>query len=202
MANNQTVSREVMLLNVRLSFPELWTAKHIVDPKTKQPTGEAKFRATFLLDKEQDKEQIRSIWNILTEMMKERYGANMTKAAMKHWPLRDGAEKPDIEGYGDGVMFIAANSTRRPIVVDRFRNPVVETDKQAPYSGCYVNAMVQFWTQEYMGGKQINTGLNVVQFWQDGQAFSGVKADLNQLPCADGSGAPTGDGGAIDDCPV
>lgn len=201
MAGN-TVTREVILTNVRLSFADLWKAKAIVDPKTQQPAGEPKFRATLLLDKDEHKELIRHVWTELTAMMKERYGEKMTKAALKHWPLREGAEKPEMEGYGDQVMFIAANSPRRPVVVGLAKQPVVEGDPQAPYSGCYVHAKVQFWTQEYMGGKQINTSLVAVMFARDGQPFSGAKFSVDEFPDGDPATAGATEEFQGDDCPV
>lgn len=202
MANNQTVTRDVMLTNVRLSFASLEKPTAITNPATKQPQGEAKFRATFLLDTttEEGKQQFRTLWSTVTGMMQERYGPNVKKDHLKHWPIRDGAEKSEIEGYGAGVFFIAANSARRPIIVGSARQNLAPGDTQFPYSGCYVNAKVQFWTQEYMGGKQINTGLVAVQFVRDGEPFSGVKFDVNEFP--DGDPGATSSGAPVDDCPI
>lgn len=51
---------------------------------------------------------------------------------------------------------------------------VQEGGRDAPYSGCYVNAKVRFWAQdddEY--GKRINCSIEAVQFKEDGEAFGG-----------------------------
>lgn len=176
MAKN-TVTREIILTDVRLSFADLFKARVIgTDPQQKQ---EPKFRASFLLDTKEHAQQIQTVINLLTEIKKEAFpGYNGT---LKHQPLRNGNEKPDTEGYGDGVMFISASSTRRPVVVNRAKVPVQEGDKEAPYSGCFVDAKIQFWSQVFGGGRQINASLVAVRFVRDGEAFSGVNFDASEF---------------------
>jgi hypothetical protein len=42
-----------------------------------------------------------------------------------------------------------------------------------PYSGCYVNAVIELWAQDNKFGKRINASLMGVQFLRDGQRLSG-----------------------------
>ena len=42
-----------------------------------------------------------------------------------------------------------------------------------PYAGCYVNAVLEFWAQDNKFGKRVNATLMGVQFFRDGDAFSG-----------------------------
>ena len=56
---------------------------------------------------------------------------------------------------------------------DQLRNELVESSGK-PYSGCYVNAIIECWAQDNKEfGKRINFGLKGVQFLRDGDAFSG-----------------------------
>ena len=60
----------------------------------------------------------------------------------------------------------------RPLVVDADKSPLVAEDGK-PYSGCYVNASVELWPQDNNYGKRVNATLMGVQFFRDGESFSG-----------------------------
>jgi hypothetical protein len=56
-------------------------------------------------------------------------------------------------------------------VLDRDKTPLVQADGR-PYSGCYVNASVEFYAYDN-NGKGIAATLKGVQFFKDGDAFTG-----------------------------
>ena len=53
--------------------------------------------------------------------------------------------KPGEEAYA-GNLYISSNGKKRPTIIDGDRTPLVEADGR-PYSGCYVNAIVDIWAQ-------------------------------------------------------
>jgi hypothetical protein len=57
-------------------------------------------------------------------------------------------------------------------VIDRDKSPLTAEDGK-PYSGCYVNCSLELWAQDNSYGKRINAQLGGVQFFKDGDAFSG-----------------------------
>ena len=57
-------------------------------------------------------------------------------------------------------------------MIDVNKSPLTEQHGK-PYSGCYVNAFVEFWTQDNNYGKRVNATLLGVQFYRDGESFSG-----------------------------
>jgi hypothetical protein len=57
-------------------------------------------------------------------------------------------------------------------VIDRDKTPLTSADGR-PYAGCFVNASVELWAQDNNFGKRINASLRGVQFFKDGDAFSG-----------------------------
>jgi hypothetical protein len=63
----------------------------------------------------------------------------------------------------------------QPPVVDRNKRAVREGQREYPYGGCYVNALVSFWAQRLSAGygPRINCNLLAVQFSRDGETFSG-----------------------------
>ena len=71
-------------------------------------------------------------------------------------------------------MFVAAKNKNRPLVIDRDRSILAESDGK-PYAGCYVNAKVSFWAQDNQYGKRINCSLLGVQFVEHGDSFTGAR---------------------------
>ena len=78
--------------------------------------------------------------------------------------------KPGQPEYA-GLYFVTGNNSQRFTIVDGNRNPLVEKDGK-PYSGCYVNAMINIWAQDNKFGKRINATIRGVQFLRDGEAFT------------------------------
>ena len=75
------------------------------------------------------------------------------------------------DGFADMFTLNASNKTR-PLALDRDKSQLSAADGR-PYSGCYVNASVEFWAQDNEYGKKINATLKGVQFVRDGDAFGG-----------------------------
>jgi hypothetical protein len=68
------------------------------------------------------------------------------------------------------------------LVIDRDKTPLAESDNR-PYSGCYVNCIIELWAQNNAYGKRINANLLAVQFYKDGQPFgdAGANASVNDF---------------------
>jgi hypothetical protein len=154
-------------INGRLSFPNLFTAKSIND-------SEPKFGAAFLIDKEKGKATLDALNTTIRAVAAEKWPKGMPKGVKVC--LHEGSEK-EYDGYDESVMFISASSKKRPVVVNRLRQPVAEGDAQCPYAGCYVNAVVNLWAQDNQFGKRINASLEAVQFVKDGSAFGEAPVD-------------------------
>lgn len=175
----------IKIQNARLSFPELFTAKKNDEDPTKKP----KFAATFILDKTANAAEIAEIKKGIQQVLN---GENKGQAlGPSRVCLRDGAEKPQVDGYGAGVMFVAARTSRRPQVVGRRREPLSETDGKI-YPGCYVNGIIELWWQnDPKYGKRVNASLSVVQFVKDGTAFG--EGSVNVEEALDDLGDENGD---------
>lgn len=89
-------------------------------------------------------------------------------------PLRDGdLERPDDEAYADSY-FINTNATRRPGVVDKALNEIL--DPEEVYSGCYGRASINFYAFNQNGNKGIACGLNNLQKLEDGEPLGGGRS--------------------------
>ena len=154
----------IVLKNVRLSFPQIWT------PKAFQAGQEPRFNANFLLDKDADADQIAKLEAAINAVAEEKWKGKIPKGLKLC--LGDGEEK-DYDGY-DGAMFVSASTKVRPVIVDQKKRPLAEEDGK-PYAGCYVNAAISLWAQDNQWGKRVNATLDAIQFVKDGESFGGKK---------------------------
>lgn len=159
---------KIKLNNVRLAFPTLFEAK------TVNGEGKAAFSATFLIDPANP--QVRTINAAIEAVAKEKWGAKadaMLKAMRvgDKVCLHDGDLKANYDGF-PGSLFISARNPARPTVVDADKTPLVEADGK-PYAGCYVHAVLELWAQDNNYGKRVNATLMGVQFFRDGDSFTG-----------------------------
>lgn len=85
-------------------------------------------------------------------------------------PLRDGDDERSDDPAFENCYFINANSNRKPSIVDRDLNPIME--KEEFYSGCYGRASINFYAFNVQS-KGIATGLNNLQKLEDGEMLAG-----------------------------
>lgn len=85
-------------------------------------------------------------------------------------PLRDGDDERADDPAFENCYFINANSNRKPSIVDRDLNPIME--KEEFYSGCYGRASINFYAFN-VTSKGIAAGLNNLQKLEDGEMLAG-----------------------------
>ena len=85
--------------------------------------------------------------------------------------LHSGDLKANYDGF-EGMLYISARNSLRPLVIDVNKSPLTGEDGK-PYAGCYVNASLELWAQDNNYGKRINATLMGVQFYKDGESFTG-----------------------------
>ena len=86
-------------------------------------------------------------------------------------PLRDGDEERGDDPAFEGMMFINANSNRKPAIVDKELNPIMSQDEF--YSGCYGRISVNFYGYNYNGTRGVAAGLGNIQKLKDGECLGG-----------------------------
>lgn len=163
---------KIKLNNVRLSFPSLFQRSNFNGV-------EGKFEATFLMDKETHAKVIAEIENNIESLKLE----HKVKVASDKCCLKDG-DNIDYDGYKN-TMAIKATSNKRVTIIDRDKTPLHEDDANAPYAGCYVNAVVSLWIQNNQYGKRVNCNLLGVQFVKEGQAFGSSNDCLDDFDMLD-----------------
>jgi len=159
---------KIKLNNVRLSFAQLFEAK------TVNGEGKPAYSASFLIDPKDP--QIAAVNAAIETVAKDKWGAkaDATLKAMRAADktcLHSGDLKSNYYGF-EGMLYISSRNAMRPLVIDVDKSPLVESDGK-PYSGCYVNCSVELWAQDNNYGKRINATLMGVQYFKDGESFSG-----------------------------
>jgi hypothetical protein len=167
--------QKVLLMNVRLFFPELLVAKSFQNEAGKPKSFGGRFGIlktdTAQLQKIQAgmlaAAQAQSKWNGKVDQIIRQLQAENKLC------LTDGDIKP-TEGFAGHYILSAKRREEdgRPTLLDRSRNPI--TDPGTLYSGCFVNVSVRFWAQANNWGNRLNCGLLGVQFFEKGAAFSGA----------------------------
>ena len=153
------MSAKLKLQNVRLSFPSLFN-KAVFNGNV------TKYEGTFLMPK--GSPQHKQTQDAIDAFIAEKFQGKAPKG-LKITCFTDGDEK-DYDGYA-GMMAIKGGSTKRVLLIDKDKTPLVEEDGRL-YAGCYVNAILEFWYSDHpLGGKQIIGNLFGVQFARDGESF-------------------------------
>ena len=162
---------KLKIKNARLSFADIFTAKSKFD-------GEPKFSALFILDPadEGNKATLQEFKAVVKQLQNEKIGGK--ELPIDKLPIQDGNDK-GYDGWENKIILSAANK-KRPIVVGRKRQPVAEGDQDAPYSGCFVNAVVDVWLMDNQYGQRIIASLEAVQFAKDGEAFTSSVVNLEE----------------------
>lgn len=164
---------KVKLVDVRLSFPDLWEATQY------EGKGAFRYNASFLIEpgSDNDKKVQAAIQETAEETWKGKASAILESIrgnSNKYCYVK--GDVKDYEGYA-GMLVLASHRKQeagRPMVIDGQRNPLTAADGK-PYSGCYVDATVELWAQDGTHSG-MRCGLLGVQFRRDGDAFSGAGA--------------------------
>lgn len=177
----------IMLRDVRLAFPNLFTAA------TVGGEGEPRYSAMLILppDHPQMAEIKAKMLAIAKDKWKDKAQAMYTTLEKTDkLALHDGDTKSQYDGCaGNFFVSAAAQQAARPTVINKDRTPLTEKDGVV-YPGCYVNVSIDLWAQDNKYGKRINAQLRGVQFLRDGDSFSaGRPADSDEFDEIAGSDA-------------
>lgn len=164
------MSTKVVTGKVRFSYVNIFKSRAF------QADQDAKFSICLLIPKE-DKATLKNIKAAIDEAIQEGISSkwNGKKPANVKLPLRDGdEERADEAPEYEGMMFLNANSTQKPGIVDKDLNEILDPDEV--YSGCWGRASINFYPFSVNGNKGIGVGLNNVQKLKDGEHLGAARA--------------------------
>jgi len=136
--------------------------------------GNEKYSASFIISKSDERTKKR-----YDELMKQMLTDPDIKRTLGNggtprMPLRDGdTDRPNDAAYENSWFLNAkSNPDHKPLILDRDRQEIV--DPNDIYSGCYVQAVVNFYAYNKGGNKGIGCSLSAVRKLKDGQPLSGT----------------------------
>ena len=165
MADNN--STKVITGKVRFCY------EHVFEPTAMTDGDTPKFSVCILIPKSDEK-----TLNAIKKAIENAKAAGKSLISDKNGkipstlktPLRDGDEERGDDPAFEGMMFINANSTRKPAIVDKDLNAIMS--KEEFYSGCYGRASINFYAYNVQS-KGIAAGLNNLQKLEDGEPLFG-----------------------------
>ena len=181
----KTEDHVLMLTNVRVAFPNFWTATKMKEK------DKAAFSGSFIMPP--DHLDVAKIRAAITEVAVAKWGEQATDIlraliAGDKVCLHNGDLKAQFDGFA-GNLYVSARGYSRPLVIGQDKAPLAEEDGK-PYSGCYVNAQVALWAQSNSWGKRVNAQLRGVQFLRDGESFGGgAVAQPDEFEAVEGADA-------------
>jgi hypothetical protein len=159
------MSTKIITGKVRFSYC------HVFEPTSLNEDQQKKYSVSVVIDKT-DAKTLKKINDAIAEAKeagKSKFGGKVPKNLKT--PLRDGDEdREDDEAY-EGKMFLTANSTRKPQIVNESLEEIMSQDEF--YSGCYGRASLSFYAYDSGGSKGIACGLNNIQKQDDGERLGG-----------------------------
>lgn len=160
---------KLKIKGARLAFPALF------EPTSFAGSDAKTYQAAFLIPPNHP--SVKEIEAACEEVAKEKWGAKAEAVLKKlrvadKLAIHDGDTKSDYEGYA-GNMFVNASNKVKPTVRDVDGKTELDISDGKPYAGCYVVGHIEIWAQDNQYGQRINASLRGVQFYKDGDAFSG-----------------------------
>lgn len=160
--------KKVLTPVFRVSFPSVFEASSFED-------GPPKFGLTAVFEPSKFSESDKKAWAemkaLADEVSLEKFKRKVDQLPSNFKrPLRDGAEKADLEGFGEGKMFCSITSKMRPGVIDLQRTPIL--DASDFYPGCYARATITAYAYDNKG-KGVAFGLQNIQKIKDGDRLDG-----------------------------
>jgi hypothetical protein len=150
----------------RVSFP------NVFEPHSMEEGKPGKFSVSAVWDPSKFTDAEKVLWQAINDLCDE-VALEKFKKKVKDFPanfkrpIRDGAEKEDLEGYGPGKLFANISSKMRPGLIDRDRTPILP-GSDAFYPGCYARGTVTAYAYDMGGGKGVALGLQNLQKVRDG----------------------------------
>lgn len=145
----------IILKNVRIAWP------HLFEQNTFQgdPTG---YDALFLISKK-DTENVTIVKKQIQKLLVENdaKGLKSNKICFKDGDLED---KQEYYGF---YILKSTSKNNQPLVLHSDKTQATKENNPI-YSGCYVNASVDFWFMNNQYGKRVLSNLHAVMFSKDG----------------------------------
>lgn len=149
---------------------------HLTEPYSASDDQDAKYSCMLIIPKTAKRTlaAIKAAQKAAIEEQKGKFGGKVPKNLRN--TLKDGDEDADLERNPEleGCYYMNVSSTRRPGVVDRNLNPIL--DATEIYSGMVARVSISAYCYNVNGNKGVTFGLENVQKLADGEMLGGSAA--------------------------
>lgn len=146
---------------------------HLIEPYSSSEDRDPKFSCMLIIPKSAKRtlSAIKAAQQAAVEEQKAKFGGKIPKNLRT--TLHDGDEEADLEKNPEleGCFFMNVSATRRPGLVDRDLNPIL--DPTEIYSGMYARVSMSAYCYNTQGNKGVTFGLENVQKVRDGEVLGG-----------------------------
>lgn len=166
MATTKPKGKALITPIFRVSFP------HVYEARAAMGEGDPKYGLTAVFDRKNFSTKDKERWEVMQALANEVTMAKFKKKlkdlpANFKKPVRDGAEKEGLAGFGPGLLFANLTSKFKPGIVDKDGKTKIIDDNEAFYPGCYARATITCYAYENKG-KGVAFGLSNLQKVADG----------------------------------
>jgi hypothetical protein len=157
----------------------LFSFAHVFKPTAIDEKSDPKYNTQFIWPKKDKATTAKfeaAIKAAESKYIKDHFGGK--KPAKWATPIRDGDdEKPDDDVYANSY-FIAAKSSRKPKVVDKNFNDIIDPDEF--YSGCFGAVVINFYGYDVGANKGIGAGLESIMKLSGGEPLGGGGGNIRE----------------------
>ncbi len=186
----QTDSEVHLSFVARLAFTDSLT-----EAKDFKGDKKFKFRCKFLTPKEStaSKDILAAVLSVATAAWKDKATKELEILKAENKLCFTNGDIKGYEGYPGNYVLSATNKIQPKYFNGVPERLSPEAAAKLFYSGCYVIAKVGIWAQDNEWGKRINCNLRGVQFYAQGEAFTGggVAGDDEFEAVPQGDGKPS-----------
>lgn len=156
-ATGRKLNVRVKLNNVRASYLHVFKKHQFED-------NDPKYSGTFIIDPKsrEAKKNLEDLNNAIDDVIDATFNGKEPKEIY--------CEALKGEDEWKGMLIVKSSNHNRPKILDQRREPLHEEDGK-PYSGCYVNVILDVYGQTKY--KSVQATLMGVQFLRDGDPLSG-----------------------------
>ena len=202
------MSNNITTPAVRVSYPTVFA------PRAVNPGDTPKYGVVLMFEKgnPEHMENIKRLHQAAQDVFNEKWPdpndpgtPRIPLVGHDRSPIKDGDKALNAQGIPiseknpeyAGHWIIRANTTSRPMVVDRNKAEVL--DSNIIYGGCFCKVNINPYAYDTAGNKGVTFGLNGVQFWGNGESFGGGRPPVDDMFDSAGADDPANYAGAADD---
>lgn len=155
--------------------------------------GEPKYSITAIFNCEPGDPMLQALRDLAREAAIAKFGSKLPPNLRS--PLRNGAEKAGLAGFGPGTTFTNLTSKQQPGVVNHLVQRII--DPKEVYPGMFAKATITAFAYDQRGNRGVAFGLHNVQKVGDGERIDGRQAAENEFDAVDINAAQQGLSGFI-----